>query len=201
MKSETDGKLAARRAYEEDAYLSNADQVINRLFLISYDLSQFVDADHWCQEGQRRFPDNFLFVKCQLLLMTSKAKEPDVALAWQLADSVPKLTPLGRREFERLDARMLVAMVLARAGLADSARQVSKRTRAGSGSDVDPTQELAWDAIYVNILVGDKDEALQALKSYLTANPHRREGLAEEPGWWFRGIQDDPRFQELVRGK
>ena len=198
-KSETDGKLAARRAYEEDAYLSNADQVINRLFLISYDLSQFVDADHWCREGQRRFPDNFLFVKCQLLLMTSKAKEPDVALAWQLADSVPKLTPLGRRDFERLDARMLVAMVLARAGLADSARQVSKRTRAGS--DVDPTQELAWDAIYVSILLGDKDEALKSLKSYLTANPQRREGLAEEPGWWFRGIQDDPRFQELVRSK
>ena len=199
MKSETDGKLAARRAYEEDAYLSNADQVINRLFLISYDLSQFVDADHWCQEGLRRFPDNFLFVKCQLLLMTSKAKEPDVALAWQLADSVPKLTPLGRRQFERLDARMLVAMVLARAGLADSARQVSKRTR--TGSDVDPTQELAWDAIYVSILLGDKDEALKALKTYLTANPQRREGLAEDPGWWFRGIQDDPRFQELVRGK
>jgi len=122
-----------------------------------------------------------------------------VALAWQLADSVPKLTPLGRREFERLDARMLVAMVLARAGLADSARQVSKRTRAGV--DVDPTQELAWDAIYVSLLLGDKDEALKALKTYLTANPQRREGLAEDPGWWFRGIQDDPRFQELVRSK
>ena len=199
-KSETDGKLAARRAYEEDAYLSNADQVINRLFLISYDLSQFVDADHWCGEGQRRFPDNFLFVKCQLYMMTSKAKEPDVALAARLADSVPKLAPPGRRDFEAREAQMLRAMVLARAGQADSARQVVKRARAG-GPDVDPSQDLAWDAIYVSILLGDKEEALKALKSYLTANPQRREGLAEEPGWWFRGIQDDPRFQELVRSK
>ena len=199
-KSETDGKLAARRAYEEDAYLSNADQVINRLFLISYDLSQFVDADYWCREGQRRFPDNFLFVKCQLYTMTSKAKEPDVELAARLADSVPKLTPPGRRDFEGREAQMLRAMVLARAGQADSARQVVKRARRG-GPDVDPTQDLAWDAIYVSILLGDKDEALKALKSFLTANPQRREGLAEDPGWWLRGIQDDPRFQELVRSK
>jgi serine/threonine-protein kinase len=200
MKSETDGKLAARRAYEEDAYLSNADQVINRLFLISYDLSQFVDADYWCREGQRRFPENFLFIKCQLYVMTSKVKEPDLALAARLADSVPKLTPRDRRDFEAREAQMLRAMVLARAGQGDSARQVVKRARAG-GPDVDPTQDLAWDAIYVSILLGDKDEALKALKSFLTANPQRREGLAEDPGWWFRGIQDDPRFQELVRSK
>jgi serine/threonine-protein kinase len=199
-KSETDGKLAARRAYEEDAYLSNADQVINRLFLISYDLSQFVDANYWCQEGQRRFPGNYLFIKCQLYMMTSKAQEPDVALAARLADSVPTLAPPGRRDFEGREAQMLRAMVLARAGQADSARQVSKRARAG-GPDVDPSQDLAWDAIYVSILTGDKDEALKALKSYLTSNPQRREGLAEDPGWWFRGIQDDPRFQELVRSK
>ena len=199
-KSETDGKLAARRAYEEDAYLSNADQVINRLFLISYDLSQFVDADYWCKEGQKRFPENYLFIKCQLYMMTSKAREPDVALAATLADSVPKLAPPGRRDFEGREAQMLRAMVLARAGQADSARQVSKRARAG-GPDVDPSQDLAWDAIYVSILTGDKDDALKALKMYLTSNPQRREGLAEDPGWWFRGIQDDPRFQELVRSK
>ena len=197
-KSEIDGKLAARRAYEEDAYLSNADQVINRLFLISYDLSQFVEADYWCREGHRRYPDDFLFVKCQLYIMTSKAKEPDVELAARLADSVPKLTPEGRRDFEAREAQMLRAMVLARAGQADSARQVMERARVG-GPEVDPTQDLAWDAIYVNLLLGDKNEALKALKSYLASNPQRRAGLAEEPGWWFQGIQDDPRFQELVR--
>ncbi len=35
-------KLAARRAYEEDAYLSNADVILSRLFYSSYDLGQFV---------------------------------------------------------------------------------------------------------------------------------------------------------------
>ena len=76
-KGQTDAKLAGQRAYEADAYLSNADQVINRLFLVSYDLGQFAEAAHWCDEGNRRFPGDFKFVKCQLWLLTTKAKEPD----------------------------------------------------------------------------------------------------------------------------
>ena len=195
-KGTTDAKLAGQRAYEADAYLSNADQVLNRLFLASYDLSQFVDADHWCQEGSRRFPDDFKFTKCQLWLLTTKAREPDVALAWKLADSLPGIIPAGRREIEGREARMLVAMVLARAGLMDSARRVAERARGGP--DIDPTQSLAWDEIYVRILVGDKDAALKALKSYLAANPKVRANLAEQPNWWFRSIEDDPRYKVLV---
>ncbi len=195
-KGTTDAKLAGQRAYEADAYLSNADQVINRLFLASYDLSQFSDATHWCQEGSRRFPADFKFTKCQLWLLTTKAKEPDAALAWKLADSLPTIVPAGRQEIEGREARMLVAMVLARAGLMDSARRVAERARAGA--DIDPTQTLAWDEIYVRILVGDRDAALKALKTYLAANPKVRANLAEQPNWWFRSIEDDPRYKALV---
>jgi serine/threonine-protein kinase len=196
---ETDAKLAARRAYEEDAYLANADLILQRLFLASYDLSQFVDAAHWCEEGQRRFPGDFKFVSCQLWLMTTKAREPDVALAWALADSVGKVTPVPQRDFESLEARMLVAIVLARKGLADSAKHVAQRSRGGA--DVDATRDLMLDDAYVRLLAGDKDEALNSLKVYLAANPDRRAGLAEDPGWWFRSLQDDPRFQQLILGK
>ena len=38
---EVDAKLAAQRAYEADAYLTNADAILARLFLSSYDLAQF----------------------------------------------------------------------------------------------------------------------------------------------------------------
>jgi eukaryotic-like serine/threonine-protein kinase len=195
-KSMTDVKLAARRAYEADAYLSSSDQIIDRLFLASYDLSQFSDAVYWCAEGARRFPDNFKFTKCQLWLMSSKAREPDVTLAWKLADSIPKLAPAADREFEAHEARMILAMVLARAGLADSARQVARRARAGP--DVDPTQDLAWDEIYVHLLLGDKDKAIKALKTFLAGNPERRAALANETEWWFRSIEDDPRYQALI---
>ena len=195
-RSITDVKLAARRAYEADAYLGNADEIIDRLFIASYDLSQFPDAVHWCEEGARRFPANYKFSKCQLWLMSSRAKEPDVALAWKVADSVPKLAPVRDREYEAHEARMILAMVLARAGLADSARQVARRARAGP--DVDPTQDLAWDEIYVHVLLGDKDEAIRALKVFLAGNPGRRAALAKESNWWFRTIEDDPRYQALV---
>ena len=196
---QTEAKLAAQRAYEEDAYLGNADQILWRLFASSYDLSQFVDAVHWCEEGARRFPSDFNFIKCPLFLMTSKAREPDVALAWKLADSATKAAPTPRREFEKLEGQMLVAIVLARAGLMDSARHVAQRSRGGP--DVDETRDLMLDDAYVHLLVGDRDEALKSLKAYLVANPERRAGIAEDPGWWFRGLQDDPRFQQMVRGK
>lgn len=195
-KGGTDAKLAAQRAYEEDAYLSNANQVLNRLFIASYDLSQFLDAVHWCEEGARRFPDDFNFTKCQMWLLTTKAKEPDVGLAWKLADSVPKLAPVARREYETHEARMIVAMVLARAGLADSARAVAVRARGGP--EVDPTQTLAWEEIYVRVLLGDKAEAFEALKSYLAANPERRAELVEESNWWFRELENDPRYKAVV---
>src|SRR5256885_6303782 len=44
------------RSYEEDAYLTVANDVLWRLFIGSYDLQQFGQANRWCQEGGERFP-------------------------------------------------------------------------------------------------------------------------------------------------
>jgi serine/threonine-protein kinase len=196
---ETDAKLAARRAYEEDAYLSNADQVLSRLFLASYDLAQFVDAVHWCDEGQRRFPGDFKFVSCRLWLLTTRVQPPDVPLAWQLADSLARIAPAARREFETRKAHMAVAAVLARQGLADSARQVAERSR--SAPDIDPTRDLMYIDAFVQTLLNAHDDAIKSLKVYLVANPDRRSWVADESAWWFRGLQDEPKFKELVREK
>jgi serine/threonine-protein kinase len=194
---ETDAKLAARRAYEADAYLSNADQVLARLFLASYDLGQFVDAVHWCEEGQRRFPSDFKFVSCRLWLMTSKAKDPDVDLAWKLADSLAELAPAPRRAFETLKARMAVAAVLARKGLADSARRVAERSRGTP--DVDPTRDLVYMDAFVQTLLEDRGEAVKLLKIYLAANPDQRAGMADDSGWWWRSLQGDSAYRQLVK--
>jgi hypothetical protein len=57
----------------------------------------------------------------------------------------------------------------------------------------------------VHILRGDKDQAFEALKRYLAANPERRASLADTTQaaspWWFRSIEDEPRFRALVFGK
>ena len=132
--SGADVNLAARRALEEDAYLSNANVILSRLFFSSYDLGQFTDAVHWCEEGERRFAGDPKFVECQLWLMTTRAKDPDVGLAWKLADSVTALNAPEDTAYQRHNTRLVVAAVLARAGQADSARHVVRRYKGDAAS-------------------------------------------------------------------
>ena len=93
----TGAKLAARRAYDQDAFLSNIDIIVYRLFTLSLDDEQFTEAAHWCEVGGKRFPTDPRFVECQLDLLGTKAMTPDPALAWKLSDSVVKLTPESSR--------------------------------------------------------------------------------------------------------
>jgi hypothetical protein len=132
-------------------------------------------------------------------MMTSKAFPPDVPRAWRLVDSLVALTPAAQRDFKRLNAQMAVAAVLARAGLKDSARHLAQRSRGSA--DVDPTRDLVFMQAFVSTLLGDRDAALKALKVYLAANPERRATLADDAGWWFRSLENDPGFQELVGAK
>ena len=191
-----EAKIDAQRAYEADAYLSTADQILWRLYTTSYDLEQFTDAERWCEEGIRRFPANLRFVECQLWLMTSPAKAPDVALAWKLLDDIVRLAPTSLRAYVRLESQNAVAAVLARAGLADSARHVLARSRGGP--DVDPEVELLSFQAFAYLLLGDRDEALRLLKEQVAANPAHRAGLARSTHWWWRDIKDDPRFKQLI---
>ncbi len=191
-----EAKIDAQRAYEADAYLSTADQILWLLYTTSYDLEQFADAQRWCEEGIRRFPANLRFVECQLWLMTSPAKAPDVALAWRLLDDIVRLAPTSQRAYMRLESQNGVAAVLARAGLADSARHVLARSRGGP--DVDPEVELLSFQAFAYLLLGDRDEALRLMKEQVAANPAHRAGLARSTHWWWRDIKDDPRFKQLI---
>ena len=191
-----EAKIDAQRAYEADAYLSAADQILWRLYTTSYDLEQFADAERWCAEGHRRFPENPSFMACQLWLMTSPAKPPDVTLAWRLSEDITKLTPAQMRAYGRLQAQIGVAAVLARAGLRDSARHVLERSNASP--DIDPESELLGFQAFAYLLLGDRDMTFRLLKQQVAANPAHRAGLARSVHWWWRDIRDDARFKELV---
>jgi serine/threonine-protein kinase len=196
--SGVDVNLAARRALEADAFLSNADVILTRLFFSSYDLGQFVDARRWCDEGIRRFPANYRFTECRLLMLTTRDEQPDAARAWVLADSLLALTPPALRDYQRLSTQLMVAAVLARAGLTDSARALAARSR---GDEVtDPTRDLANIAAFVYRLAGDTAAAIDQLKLYVAANPAKRATLRDDPGWWFRDIASTPAFRQLVAG-
>ena len=186
----------ARRAYEADAYLAAAPDIIYRLTVTSYDLEQFVDAIQWCELGDARYPQQPRFAYCQLLLMGTNAREPDVAEAWRLVDEFAARTPSPSREAARREAQMLAAVPIARAGLVDSARRVMERARAGR--DIDPRGELIGAEAVSRVLIGDRDEAIRLMQLYLTSHPEHREGFVKANTWWWRSLQDDPRFRELV---
>jgi tetratricopeptide (TPR) repeat protein len=189
--------LAARRAYEEDAYLSVANVVLYRLFNGSLDLEQFTQAERWCDEGARRFPQDYRFAECRLDLLVTPAVASDIGRAWQELARLDTLTPADRRPYERLYGRLRVGGVLARAGLSDSARNVLRRARAGLTHEVDPNEDLTTIIAFSYLLLGDKDEAIAILKRYAAGHPaHFEPGV--DLGWWWRSLQDDPRFQALV---
>ena len=191
-----EGKLAALKAYESDPYLASVRGTLYRLTSASIDLEDPAEAKRWCDEGQRRFPKFYRFIECQLSIYGLKGVTPDIPNAWKLLGEYTEASPGATREFNQHSGQMMVAMALARAGLVDSARHVAERARADA--TLDPTRDLAYSEATVRLVMGDKDEAIRLLSTYLAANPQLRSSMAKDETWYFRDLRDDPRWRTLV---
>jgi eukaryotic-like serine/threonine-protein kinase len=194
----SDAVLAARSAYEADAFLARAADIIDRLYKGQYILQNFNDADNWCSAGRQRFPTDHRFLMCRVWLMTVDrvTPRPDLVAAWAVADSVAQLAPLASREFVRRDARVAVAIVLGRLGMADSASRVLDGVRASAA--VDPHDELMYREAYGRLTIGQRDRAIQLLKEYVVRNPSHREGWQKDSAWWWRELESDPEFRRVM---
>jgi serine/threonine-protein kinase len=191
--------LEARLAYQADAFLSSAPEVLWRLFLGSYDLEQLTQAQSWCEEGARRFPGDYRFAECLLWTLTMPGVTPSVPDAWRLVDEEARLAPESRRQYQRHRAMMIAGAVLARAGLSDSARAVLLRARAGA--DVDLFHDLSYYECYARIVLGDSAEVIALLRKMVASATGEPTAAGAEwaSHWWFRGFQARPDFQALVR--
>ena len=192
--------LAAQAAYKADAYLSNAREILARLFWTSHDTENFPDAARWCAEGRRRFPADVFFVECRLWMLTTKNMQPVPADAWRWVDTLKAITPPNRWEYERRMGEMLVAGVLAKAGMRDSAAHVLDRAK--STPDLDPERELLGTQVVVRLFLKDYDRAMDDLTAYLAAHPDHRKGLATNTSPWWRdpAVQENRRFKALIAG-
>ena len=192
--------LAAQRAYASDAYLTNAREILGRLFWTSHDAEMYPDAIKWCSEGHRRFPRDMFFVECRLWMMTTKAVRPDPDEAWRDVDSLRTITPPAKWPYESRMGQMLAAGVLAKAGLTDSAGRVLERAHAPR--EVDPDGELFGIEIVMRLFMKDYDRAMTMLGQYLAEHPDHRKGLATNTSPWWRDpkVQNDPRFRALIAG-
>jgi tetratricopeptide (TPR) repeat protein len=191
-----EAKIAALRAYEEDAYLRAASEVLWALYGTSYDLEQFADAVKFCREGRRRFPVDARFAECELWLLASPALRADVAEAWSFYDRYVGLTAENRKPYARARGGLLVGGVLARAAMTDSADAVLQRHRAEPA--VDPSRELVSIEAIFRVMLGQHDEAVRLLKVFLTANPEHRDHWQDSAHWWWRALRDDPEFRVLI---
>ncbi|MDH4043339.1 MAG: serine/threonine-protein kinase [Gemmatimonadota bacterium] len=187
--------LAAQRAYEADAYLERAEEVIDRIFFGSLDLEDFGTAERWCLRGAARFPRDPRFVICQLFLQVTPEFTADVARDWQL---VARLDTLEASAFARAQARVLMGGVLAREGLLDSAQSVWLRGREQATAQVDPGQILPALEAYTRTLAGDMDEAIDLLKRAVLANPDHDFANTAGRYWWWRDLRQHPRWREIA---
>jgi eukaryotic-like serine/threonine-protein kinase len=189
--------LTARNAYAADAFVRNADQILERLFWAHYNLAQFQDARRWCDEGGRRFPHDWRFIDCRLHLLVTPDAPPDPEAGWELVSRLDSVTPENQRAFIQHRSRQIVAGILARAGFPDSARSVLAGARA-QDLQTDPTGQLPlWEAV-VRAQMGDPDTAVTRLREYVVANPDhafQRDGTIH---WWWIPLRDHPEFRQLL---
>jgi hypothetical protein len=190
--------IAARRAYEADRYLSSADDILQLLFMTALNLEQFATARTWCQEGSSRFPDDTRFEECRLWLMVTPGANPNVEEAWRIVEEIESHTVDPLRDPGSIRSRMLTAGVLARAELGDSARSVLEAAHDDYVAAEDPTQETIGVEAMVWLLLGEADHAIDLIKQYAVA----RHGFVRGGNvlWWWRDLQNHPRFNEIVTG-
>ncbi|HEX6369167.1 MAG TPA: BTAD domain-containing putative transcriptional regulator [Longimicrobium sp.] len=178
--------LAARRALAQDAYLEDADGILQRLYFGAMAQGDYPEARELCGRGHAQFPGAWQFVECQLTLMREDPSQvPDPARAWALVAELDRLDPAPRaqeegRRYSPLYRRAAVAAVLARAGAADSARAVLARARQQAGSTPELHLPLLLDEAYVTLLLGDRAGARRLVDAYLAQSPEMRPNLSRD---------------------
>ncbi|HEX7335736.1 MAG TPA: serine/threonine-protein kinase [Gemmatimonadales bacterium] len=184
-----EANLIAAQAYEADAFLADSPQILFRLYHTSLDLGREQDAVRWCDTGRHRFSGDWRFTLCQLrILALAHSFPPDVDKAWELAATLARLgPPLYAPRWH-----VVVAGVLGRAGMRDSAEAVILRARAAAPDD----SELDFYEAEARMLLGDQEAALRLLARNLKHDPWFKAYLRVYP--LFRPLWNDHRFQELV---
>lgn len=194
-------KTAARNSYEADPFLRNADVTLWRLTSSSWNLADAIEAERWCDEGLRRFPEDFRFRKCQLMLYALPGYPPDVEDAWAQLEAFVERSPAQMSAYHESEGHIYMAMALTRANLPDSARAVAVRGRANT--EVDPLREISWLESIARTWLGDYEEAARLLGLFIAANPTTEEGYREaavtgEAPWYFEDLVDTEAFRDLV---
>ncbi|CAA9368583.1 MAG: hypothetical protein AVDCRST_MAG68-5255 [uncultured Gemmatimonadetes bacterium] len=190
-----ESRQAAQRALEEDAYLVDADNTLDRLFRVSVMLADYREAARWCDRGREAFPRDWRFVECRLTLMREDPNaRPDPELAWSLVARLEEIDPAdkarrGGNPFSPIFRRMVAASISARAGDTARARAENARARQETAANRELSLDLDYEEAYLRLTLGEREEAIRLLRRYLAARPNQREFLLRDP--LFVGIIEE----------
>ena len=189
--------ITTERAYRADRFLA-PEEVLGRLFNITFETGADAAAADWCTEIGNRFPESWFIAHCRLMLMAwSPASVANPDSAWRWVEQFASDAPEAIRSSVRAELEILAAGVLARAGQGDSAQRVLDRARAASSQaplaadDNSRISRLQQEA-GVRVLLSQSETALQLLDEYLTHRPESRNSLARSRR--FRSLATDPRL-------
>lgn len=164
----------AEWAYEQDPFLDRLPANLQRLFELNFQLKRDAQAAAWCDEGRRRMagsPQQRLFHHCALHLMAWTEVVPaDVDSAWVLMSAALDGYPPGLVSTLEPNMRGLVAGVLARAALPDSALRVLEPLRTVNPPRLDTAVPVA--AVFTRL--DRADEAVAVLLRLLEVSPGAR---------------------------
>jgi adenylate cyclase len=185
---------AARRAYDEDAFLLERRHY-EWLSEIALQLERYDEAVSWVSEGRKRYPEWVSLPGIEIAILASQGgPDPDPARAWSLVGKVEELAQPEARGFYGAVARIQAAAVLARAGARDSARAVAARARRLTSAPAEQAFLDYYEA-YLRVVLGETEAAIPLLRSFVTTYPEYRARVARD--YWFEDLAGDPRFEAL----
>jgi len=185
---------AYKTGYDTDAFLTENRSITQMLMFSNLSSGKFDDARQWCRIARSRFREDPRFRECELVVLGwSGRSKADVANAWKEIGAIERADSAGVLSFNKVFRRMMVAAVVARSGMRDSARAVVTRALREGG----PEQPAMAAEAYVYVLIGDRAEAIKVLRRLVAAAPQVRAKVAHSP--WFAELKDEPAFQQLLK--
>jgi DNA-binding SARP family transcriptional activator/TolB-like protein/tetratricopeptide (TPR) repeat protein len=186
----TGAELASLQALEHDAFLANADEVIERLYRIYLHRGNTSRAREWCARGRAEFPADMRFLDCNLIILSYPASRPNPREAWRLLAELERVDPPQKarragRAYNPIFRRMRVAIVVARAGDKRRAREMLSHARRDVAEAARNEPEVALSFLYdeacLQLTMGDSAAALGSLEAYLRVRPTLRTYARQDP--------------------
>jgi tetratricopeptide (TPR) repeat protein len=186
-----EARVAVERAYRLDPYAPETNTLLNLLFATSIEVGDDVQAEGWCLEGRRRYPDELPFLYClHALHAWADGVEADPAVLHRAIELFPH--PFVREQ-PQLAARLesMLASAYARADQPDSARAVLSRVARVSGDD-----GLLWLRASAHAALGEDEAAITLLGTYLERAGWEGPRVARSRPFWR--LRDHPEIQRLM---